>query len=50
MIVSTQGAQPGAVLIEWNLAAPTDSPAGMWDVHGRIGGFAGSQLQVCFDI
>ncbi|KAJ5082967.1 CAZyme family GH55 [Penicillium argentinense] len=44
MIVSTQGSTPGAILIEWNLAA--DSGSGMWDVHTRIGGFAGSQLQV----
>lgn len=45
MIVSTQGAQAGAVLIEWNLASPSGSPSGMWDVHVRVGGFAGSQLQ-----
>ncbi|KAJ6012232.1 hypothetical protein N7522_002587 [Penicillium canescens] len=45
MIVSTQGAQAGAVLIEWNLASPSGSPSGMWDVHARVGGFAGSQLQ-----
>ena len=44
MVVSTQGAQAGAVLIEWNMAASTGS--GMWDVHTRIGGFAGSDLQV----
>jgi glucan 1,3-beta-glucosidase len=44
MIVSTQGSTPGAVLIEWNLAAASGS--GMWDVHTRIGGFAGSQQQV----
>ncbi|KAJ5606538.1 CAZyme family GH55 [Penicillium lagena] len=44
MIVSTQGSAPGAVLIEWNLDA--DSGSGMWDVHTRIGGFAGSNLQV----
>ena len=43
MIVSTQGAQAGAVLIEWNLAS--SSPSGMWDVHTRVGGFAGSNLQ-----
>lgn len=43
MIVSTQGSTPGAVLIEWNLAASQGS--GMWDVHTRIGGFAGSGLQ-----
>ncbi|CAI7678522.1 unnamed protein product [Penicillium pancosmium] len=44
MIVSTQGSTPGAVLIEWNLAASSGS--GMWDVHTRIGGFAGSKQQV----
>ncbi|KAJ5544547.1 hypothetical protein N7535_007055 [Penicillium sp. DV-2018c] len=44
MIVSTSGSTPGAVLIEWNLAATSGS--GMWDVHTRIGGFQGSQQQV----
>jgi glucan 1,3-beta-glucosidase len=45
MIVATQGAQAGAILIEWNLAA-SGTPSGMWDVHTRIGGFTGSNLQV----
>lgn len=45
-VVGTQGSVPGAVLIEWNLASPSGSPSGMWDVHTRIGGFAGSNLQV----
>ncbi|KAJ5773672.1 hypothetical protein N7457_008568 [Penicillium paradoxum] len=45
MIVSTQGAQAGAIGIEWNLASPSGSPSGMWDVHVRVGGFAGSRLQ-----
>ncbi|KAI9815139.1 MAG: hypothetical protein M1827_002982 [Pycnora praestabilis] len=45
MLVSTQGAQAGAVLIEWNLASP-GTPSGMWDVHTRIGGFQGSGLQL----
>lgn len=46
MIVSTQGTQAGAIGIEWNLATPTPgAPSGMWDVHVRIGGFAGSNLQ-----
>ena len=45
MIVGTQGGQAGAVLIEYNLAY-TGTPTGLWDVHTRIGGFAGSQLQV----
>jgi len=46
MIVSTQGQQRGAVLIEYNLHAPAGSPSGIWDVHARIGGFAGSDLQL----
>ncbi|EKG16619.1 Pectin lyase fold/virulence factor [Macrophomina phaseolina MS6] len=46
MIVSTQGAAPGAVLVQWSLAAPAGSPSGMWDVHTRIGGFSGSGLGV----
>lgn len=45
-IVSTQGATAGAILIEYNLQAPAGSPSGFWDVHSRIGGFDGSQLQV----
>ncbi|KAJ5292368.1 Endochitinase B1 [Penicillium atrosanguineum] len=44
MIISTEGSTPGAVLIEWNLAA--DAGSGMWDVHTRIGGFTGSEQQV----
>ena len=46
MIVSTQGQQEGAILVEWNLASPASTPSGMWDVHARIGGFAGSNLQL----
>ncbi|KAL2264533.1 hypothetical protein VTJ83DRAFT_7043 [Remersonia thermophila] len=45
-IVSTRGAQAGAVLIEYNLASPVGSPSGLWDVHVRVGGFAGSNLQL----
>ncbi|KAK4986613.1 hypothetical protein LTR66_007818 [Elasticomyces elasticus] len=45
MIVSTQGAQAGAILIQWNLAS-YGTPSGLWDVHTRIGGFAGSNLQL----
>lgn len=46
MIVSTQGATAGAILIQWNLASKFATPSGMWDVHTRIGGFAGSNLQL----
>ncbi|KAL2869545.1 glycoside hydrolase family 55 protein [Aspergillus lucknowensis] len=45
MIVSTRGAQAGAILIEWNLSSPSDEPSGMWEVHTRVGGFAGSEQQ-----
>ncbi|KAB8213115.1 pectin lyase fold/virulence factor [Aspergillus novoparasiticus] len=44
MIVSTQSATSGAVLIEWNLKVSPGS--GMWDVYVRVGGYAGSELQV----
>jgi glucan 1,3-beta-glucosidase len=46
MLVGVQGAQAGAILIEWNLASPGSAPSGMWDVHARVGGTIGSQLQV----
>lgn len=45
MIVSTQGTQAGAILIEWNLAT-SGTPSGMWDVHTRVGGSVGSNQQV----
>jgi glucan 1,3-beta-glucosidase len=47
MIVSTQGTQAGAILIQWNLATSVPgTPSGMWDVHARVGGFTGSNQQV----
>lgn len=48
MLVSTQGATSGAILIEYNLASCEcgEEPAGMWDVHIRVGGFSGSDLQL----
>lgn len=42
MIVSTQGQQRGAILFEYNIASPSGTPSGVWDVHARIGGFAGT--------
>jgi glucan 1,3-beta-glucosidase len=44
-LVSTRGALCGAVLIQYNLFSPT-TPSGMWDVHTRIGGFPGTDLQL----
>lgn len=46
MIISTKGTQAGATLIEWNLATSGATPSGMWDVHARVGGFIGSNLQL----
>lgn len=45
MLVSTRGQQRGAILIEWNLASDPANPSGIWDVHTRIGGTVGSNLQ-----
>ena len=45
-IVSTRGQQVGAIAIQYNLASAASTPSGMWDVHVRIGGFAGSNLQL----
>ncbi|KAF5021729.1 hypothetical protein F66182_6230 [Fusarium sp. NRRL 66182] len=44
-IVSTRGPTAGAILIQYNLYSPANT-SGMWDVHARIGGFAGTYLQV----
>jgi glucan 1,3-beta-glucosidase len=44
MIVQTQGATPGAIVIQYNLNSALGS--GLWDVHTRIGGAKGTNLQV----
>lgn len=43
-IITTQGPAPGGILMEWNIAAE-QGKAGLWDVHFRVGGFAGTKLQ-----
>ncbi|KAJ5294891.1 hypothetical protein N7508_009712 [Penicillium antarcticum] len=45
LIITTKGAAPGAILMEWNLNGASQGSAGMWDVHFRIGGAAGTELQ-----
>ena len=45
LIFTTKGPAPGAILIEWNIAEASQGSAGMWDVHARIGGSAGTGLQ-----
>ena len=44
LVFQTIGPQPGAVLVEWNLNG-AQGANGMWDVHFRIGGSAGTALQ-----
>ncbi|KAK5659718.1 hypothetical protein OQA88_929 [Cercophora sp. LCS_1] len=44
LIFGTAGPQPGAIMMEWNIAGTTPGAAGLWDVHTRIGGYAGTQL------
>jgi glucan 1,3-beta-glucosidase len=45
LIFETAGPCPGAILMEWNVAQSSQGATGLWDVHFRIGGTAGTQLQ-----
>ena len=46
LMIETKGPAPGAILMEWNLGATsTQGASGLWDVHFRIGGTAGTELQ-----
>lgn len=45
LILETKGSAPGAILMEWNVAGSSQGSAGMWDVHFRVGGSAGTGLQ-----
>jgi glucan 1,3-beta-glucosidase len=49
VLFETMGPTPGAILLEWNLAEDAKGSAGMWDVHWRLGGTAGTQLQELWD-
>ena len=45
LILETKGPVAGAIMMEWNLAGTEPGSAAMWDVHFRIGGTAGTELQ-----
>ena len=45
LVFETKGPAPGAIMVEWNVASTTQGSSGMWDVHMRIGGTAGTNLQ-----
>lgn len=44
LVFQTKGSAPGAVMVEWNVAGSSQGAAGMWDVHWRMGGSAGTGL------
>ncbi|OXA60273.1 probable glucan endo-1,3-beta-glucosidase ARB_02077 [Folsomia candida] len=46
LFFASKGAQPGAILVQWNIAQSSQGSAAMWDSHFRVGGFQGSELQV----
>lgn len=45
LMFETKGPAPGAIMVEWNVAEKSQGASGMWDVHFRIGGSAGTGLQ-----
>lgn len=45
LLFATIGPQRGAIMMEWNVKGAAQGSAGMWDVHFRIGGAAGTRLQ-----
>ena len=44
LIFETKGPAPGAIMMQWNIASAPGA-SGLWDVHWRIGGSAGTGLQ-----
>jgi len=42
----SKAAQPGAILVQWNIRQTSQGSASMWDSHFRVGGTTGSDLQV----
>ncbi|KAK2461102.1 hypothetical protein APHAL10511_006881 [Amanita phalloides] len=47
MIFTTVGPASGAIVVQWNVAQPSEQNggAGMWDTHIRLGGATGTNLQ-----
>ncbi|KAJ7043179.1 glycoside hydrolase family 55 protein [Mycena alexandri] len=46
MIFSTVGPAPGAIVVEWNVKETEQGSAGAWDTHIRLGGAAGTNLEI----
>lgn len=47
LVFETLGPQPGAILMEWNSRDPAGQQGanGLWDVHFRVGGSRGTNLE-----
>ncbi|QRV73737.1 exo-beta-1,3-glucanase [Ceratobasidium sp. AG-Ba] len=48
LVLSTRSGSAGAIVLQWNVGEPKrqSDMSGMWDVHIRLGGFKGSDIQV----
>ncbi|KAJ7310028.1 glycoside hydrolase family 55 protein [Mycena albidolilacea] len=44
MVITTTGGSAGAIGIEWNIKESTQGSAGLWDVHIRLGGTKGTNI------
>ncbi|KID87738.1 glucan 1,3-beta-glucosidase GLUC78 precursor, partial [Metarhizium majus ARSEF 297] len=44
-VLATKGPQPGAILMEVNVAGESKGSVGLWDVHFRVAGATGTKLQ-----
>ncbi|KAJ7241628.1 pectate lyase superfamily protein-domain-containing protein [Mycena rebaudengoi] len=44
MVISTTGGSAGAIGIQWNIKTSSQGAAGMWDVHVRLGGTKGTNI------
>ncbi|KAG7117994.1 Glucan 1 like protein [Verticillium longisporum] len=46
LMFTVRGKTAGAIVLQWNIKESSKGSAAMWDVHVRVGGAAGSDLQV----
>ncbi|KAK8044972.1 exo-1-3-beta-D-glucanase [Apiospora rasikravindrae] len=46
MLFTSVGPLSGLVMVEWNMAEEDQGSVGLWDAHFRVGGAAGTKLQV----
>lgn len=46
LMFETKGPAPGAIMMQWNVQEASQGSVGMWDTHFRVGGSAGTDLQI----